>query len=300
MSIHSVIGLNLVLTVAGIVAIAYLLVCISLLLWQNRLIFVPYPIIQTTPANVGLSYQEVWIPVSTKTGKVEHLYGWWIPAASPETGVLLYLHGNGENIGGNVEHSQRFHQLGFSVLLIDYRGYGKSEGNFPTEGRVYQDAEAAWDYLVQQRGIAPQEIFVYGHSLGGAIAIDLATRHPEIPGLIVESSFTSMGDMVDHQGVYGLLPKNILLTQRFDSISKIKSLKMPLLLIHGTADLTVPATMSQLLFDAATAPKKLWFVPDANHVNVAAITGFHYLQTIQEFVGQVRDRQADTKLGSKP
>lgn len=292
MSIRAVTLLNLLLTVAGILAIAYLLICITLRLWQNRLIFVPTKVIQTTPADLGLPYQEVWIPVSTKTGKIERLHGWWIPAASPTTDVLLYLHGNGENIGANVRHTQRFHQWGFSVLLFDYRGYGKSDGIFPTEAQVYQDSQAAWDYLVQERGIAPQEIFVYGHSLGGAIAIELAAKNPVIPGLIVESTFTSMRLMVDHEGIYGLFPADLLLTHKFDSISKVKSLKMPLLLIHGTSDRVVPALMSQVLFDTITAPKQLLLVPDAGHNDVAEVSGVQYQQAVQQFVAQVRARQA--------
>jgi alpha-beta hydrolase superfamily lysophospholipase len=122
---------------------------------------------------------------------VERIHVWWI-AAQPDAKVLLYLHGNGINMGAAVANAHQFHQLGFSVLLIDYRGYGRSEGSFPTETRVYQDAVTAWDYLVKQRQIQPSQIFLFGHSLGGAIAIDLAVQHPDAAGLIVESSFTSM------------------------------------------------------------------------------------------------------------
>ncbi|HBB36200.1 MAG TPA: phospholipase [Cyanobacteria bacterium UBA8803] len=291
MQIASFLVWKLLLTIAVFVAIAYLSICLALLVWQNRLIFFPSREIETTPADLGLSYQEVWIPVSTKTGKVERLHGWWIPSTSPATGVLLYLHGNGSNIGGNVNQAQRLQQLGFSVLLVDYRGYGRSEGNFPTESQVYQDAEAAWNYLVQERGIAPEEIFIYGHSLGGAIAINLAAQTPQTPGLIVESTFTSLRDMVDHEGIYRLFPADLLLTHKFDSIAKVKSLTMPILLIHGTHDLTVPSVMSQILFDTITAPKELVFVPGAGHNNVAAVAGLHYQQAVQEFLHQVRVRQ---------
>lgn len=274
--------------VAGVGAIAYLLLCISLLLWQNRLIFFPSSVIENTPDELGLAYSDVWLPVSTKAGSVKRLHGWWIPAPSPTSDVLLYLHGNGENIGANLEHAHRFHQLGFSVLLIDYRGYGRSEGKFPTEAQVYQDAQVAWDYLVQQRGIKPQHIFLYGHSLGGAIAIDLAVRNPEAAGLIVESSFTSLLDMVDHQGVYSLFPADLLLSQRFDSLSKIESLQMPLLLIHGTDDQIIPPRMSQVLFDAAIVPKKLFIVPYADHNNVGSVSGEQYFQTVRDFYQLVR------------
>lgn len=271
----------------GLGAVGYLLLCISLVIWQNKLIFFPSRVIQTTPEDFGLSYQDIWLPVASIGGKVEHLHGWWIPASSSPKGVILYLHGNGVNVGANVEHAGRFNQLGFSVLLIDYRGYGRSEGNFPTEKQVYQDAEAAWQYLVQQRQIKPQDIMVYGHSLGGAIAVHLASHHSNMAGLIIESSFTSMRDMVVYQKQYRVFPVDLLLTQKFDSISKIKSLSMPMLFIHGTADRTVPALMSQILYDAATARKQILIVPDAYHNNVATVAGDRYLQTVSNFYEKV-------------
>ncbi|MBD0340723.1 MAG: alpha/beta fold hydrolase, partial [Microcoleus sp. Co-bin12] len=201
-------------------------------------------------------------------------------------GVVLYLHGNGSNVGANVEHANRFHRLGLSVFTIDYRGYGKSQGDFPSESQVYEDAQVAWDYLVQQRGVKPHQIYIYGHSLGGAIAIDLAVRHPEAAGLIVEGSFTSTRAMVDFQkGLFWLFPIDWLLTQRFDSLSKVDRLQMPVLFIHGTADNVVPVEMSKKLFDAAPEPKQLYIVPDGGHNNVAQIGGAEYLQIVSQFLG---------------
>lgn len=276
------------LTVAGFLAISYFAICAYAMLWQNRLIFFPSPVITTTPAQLGLAYEEVWLPVQEKVDKVERIHGWWLPTVSETTGSLLYLHGNGENISANLEKAQVFHQLGFSVLLIDYRGYGRSEGNFPSEAKVYQDVQVAGDYLLKHRGISPQDIFIYGHSLGGAIAIDLAVQNSEFAGLIVEGTFTSMRDMAKYRGKYDFLPLNLLLTQRFDSINKVTKLKIPLLLIHGTSDQAVPAAMSEALFNQANEPKQLWLVPDADHVNVAVVAGLEYQQKIQEFVEQVR------------
>jgi pimeloyl-ACP methyl ester carboxylesterase len=198
----------------------------------------------------------------------------------------LYLHGNGSNVGANVEHANRFHRLGLSVFVIDYRGYGKSQGDFPSESQVYEDAQLAWDYLVKQRGVNPNQIYIYGHSLGGAIAIDLAVRHPEAAGLIVEGSFTSTRAMVDFQkGLFWLFPIDLLLTQRFDSLSKVDRLQMPVLFIHGTADNVVPVEMSKKLFDAAPDPKQLYIVPGGGHNNVAQIGGVEYLQIVSQFLG---------------
>ncbi len=195
----------------ALLAIAYLSACLYLFLEQTRFIFFPSPVIQVTPEFFHLGYQEVWLPVPAGKRTVERMHGWWISAAQPDAMVLLYLHGNGINIGSNVAHAYRLHQLGFSVLLIDYRGYGRSQGGFPTEARVYQDAAAAWDYLVKERQIKPSQIFLYGHSLGGAIAIDLALQHPDAAGLIVESSFTSIREMVAQQGRFWMFPVDLIL-----------------------------------------------------------------------------------------
>ncbi|MEG4359791.1 alpha/beta fold hydrolase [Microcoleus sp. Aus8_D1] len=199
--------------------------------------------------------------------------------------VVLYLHGNGSNVGANVEHANRFHSLGLSVFMIDYRGYGNSQGDFPSESRVYEDAQLAWDYLVKQRGINPNQIYIYGHSLGGAIAIDLAVRHPEAAGLIVDGSFTSVRAMVDFQKPqFGMFPIDFLLTQRFDSLAKVDRLQMPVLFIHGTADTVVPAQMGKKLFDAAPEPKQLYMVPGGGHNNAAQIGGAEYLHRVKQFL----------------
>lgn len=283
---------RLLLSFGVVVAGVYLSACLLLLVQQTRFIFFPSPDIQATPSFFNLDYQEVWLPVPTGDRTVERMHGWWIPAARADAKVLLYFHGNGINIGANVAHAYRFHQLGFSVLLMDYRGYGRSEGGFPTEARVYQDAAAAWDYLVLGKQIKPSEIFLYGHSLGGAIAIDLAVKHPDAAGLIVEGSFTSIRNMVEHQDRFWMFPVDLLLSQRFDSISKVRSLQMPVLFIHGTGDGIVPAAMSQQLYAAANEPKELLLIPEAGHNDVAEVAGSQYLHAVQKFVQQVRIRQA--------
>ncbi len=282
---------RLVLSLGALIAISYTSACLSLLVRQNRFIFLPSPRIEITPEQFNLHYQDIWLSVPANSSKVERIHGWWIPTDQPEAGVMLYLHGNGINIGANVAQANYFHKLGFSVLLIDYRGYGHSDGGFPTESTVYQDAQIAWDYLVRERQVKPEQIFIYGHSLGGAIAIDLAVRHPETAGLIVESSFTSMQEMADLKGWSRIFPVDLLLTQRFDSIAKVKSLKPPVLFTHGTLDKQVPFQMSQTLFAAAPEPKQLVLFPGASHNNLAEIAGPQYLQVIQRFMEQVQAQQ---------
>ena len=268
------------------VALIYSAICIFLFFQQSKFIFFPSSMIETTPSALNLHYEEVWVPVCVGSRRIEHIHGWWIEANSTDAKVLLYLHGNGINIGANVAQANRFHKLGFSVLLIDYRGYGRSEGGFPQEASVYQDAATAWNYLIQRK-IPPNQIFIYGHSLGGAIAINLALAHPDAAGLIVESSFTSLRHIIAYRNNFWMFPVDLILTQRFESIKKVPNLRMPVLFIHGIADVTVPAYMSQSLYDLAHEPKKLLFVPGAGHNNVAEFDPVKYQQVIQSFINSI-------------
>lgn len=280
--------IRLLLWAGMITAFTYLGICLFLFISQARFIFFPTAVIEKTPEFFNLTYEDVWLPVGVKTGKVERIHGWWIKAKQPNAKVLLYLHGNGINIGANVAHANRFYQLGFSVLLIDYRGYGRSEGSFPNEKQVYKDAATAWNYLVEQQQIPPKQIFIYGHSLGGAIAIDLAVKQPQAAGLIVESSFTSIRELIAYRKKFGMFPVDLILTQRFESIQKLPNLKVPVLFIHGVEDLAVPSFMSQKLYAAAPEPKQLFLVPAAEHNNTAVVTGSEYLQLVESFVEQVK------------
>ncbi len=279
-------GKKVTLTILGLLITTYLGLCLLLRVKQTQLIFHPSPIIKSTPADYDLPYEEVWLTVST--GKI---HGWWIPAAKLEAEAILYFHGNGSNNGDVVNRALRFSQLGFSVLLIDYRGYGKSDRTFPNETKVYEDGEAAWQYLTQDKGIKPRNLFIYGHSLGGAIGIEMAARHPEMAGLIVESTFTSMKAMADIMGYSRFFPLEFILTQKFDSINKISGIEVPILLIHGTEDEVVPSFMSQELYDAAPGGKKLHWVSGAMHNDVAMVGGENYLKIVSHFVESLADVQ---------
>lgn len=272
--------------VFGLAAIAYVSVCLFLYVRQTRMIFLPTTTLETTPQDFGLTYEDIWLPIVSNNLK-SRIHGWWIPAEGQANGVILYLHGNGANIGANAEQASRFQKMGFSVLLIDYRGYGQSEGGFPNENKVYEDAEIAWNYLVRDRHIAPEQIVIYGHSLGGAIAIDLAVRHPEANGLIVQSSFTSMQEMVELDPNLRIFPIDWILTQHFNSIHKVPALQMPTLFIHGLADTKIPAFMSERLYAAAHQPKQIWLVPNAEHNNVADTAGIEYFRVVGQFLAQL-------------
>jgi pimeloyl-ACP methyl ester carboxylesterase len=177
-----------------------------------------------------------------------------------------------------------FRQLGFSVLVFDYRGYGLSEGDFPNELQLYQDSQAAWNYLRDVRQIPPDQIIVYGESLGGAIALDLALRQPEVGGLVLQSSFTSMSEAIRHRNFFRILPVNLLLTERFDSLSKVRSLRVPVLFLHGSADSVVPSEMSRQLYEAASEPKQMFVIPEADHVRIYQPGDHSYLKAIQRFI----------------
>jgi len=258
---------------------AYLVICAVLWERQAHFIFFPYPVVTTTPASDSVSFEDVRIP--TDHGA---LAGWWIPSTSGNSKVLLYLHGNGGNIGSNADPAIRLCRIGPSVLIFDYRGYGNSSGPFPSEKRVYQDSEAAWQYLVGTRHVDTRNIFIYGHSLGSAIAIELAIHHPDAGGLISESGFTSVLDVANHGGTLQIFPVRFLLTQHFDSISKVQRLRIPVLFIHGLADHVVPPSMAKTLFDASPQPKQLLLIPGGDHEDNAIVGGNLYAQAIQKFV----------------
>jgi alpha-beta hydrolase superfamily lysophospholipase len=203
------------------------------------------------------------------------LSAWWLPAPTAGAPALLYLHGARWNLTGSSSRIARYRQLGFSILAIDYRGFGKSSGDVPSEEMAYEDAQAAWQQLQQ---LAPDaRRYVYGHSLGGAVAIEVARNNPAVAGLILEATFTSIRDMA-HQYAWGWLPIDWVLTQRFDSLEKIADVKAPTLFIHGRADRFVPPTMSEQLFAAAKAPKQLLLIDGAGHSNIAWSGAFDQVQ----------------------
>ncbi|MBC8121578.1 MAG: alpha/beta fold hydrolase [Gemmatimonadaceae bacterium] len=279
--------LNPVLTIGALLVLTYAIACTVLWSNQRQFIFAPERLIQKTPATYNLTYQNVYLPVQGRGAMTEWMHGWWIPGPRENADVLLYLHGNGINIGANVEHASRMQELGFSVLLVDYRGYGHSGGEFPSETQIYTDAQAIWHYLIYQRQVKPEHIFIYGHSLGGAVAIDLAVKHPEAAGLIVDSSFTALQEVVRLSNKFWMFPVDLLLNQHFDSIDKVRWLRMPVLFIHGMADDLIPFQMSERLFAAASSPKRLALIPGGGHINSAEIDGPRYRAAIRTLVDQV-------------
>jgi len=265
-------------------------------LLQNRLIFEPKSLVLDTPTTFGLPYEEVWLSVTTSRNKTEKISGWWIPQSQPNPGVILFLHGASGNMAArekscNLDRVTKLYQLGFSVFMIDYRGYGNSKGRFPTERTVYEDASIAWNYLTQEKSFSPEKIFIYGYSLGGAIGVNLCLQQPQAAGLIAESCFTCIKDMAKYRRRIQIFPLNLLITQKFDFINKVKSIKMPVLLIHGIKDKVVPAIMSQQLFAVVPEPKKLLLIANGGHNDLTQVDSDRYLATLQEFFAEVINQQ---------
>jgi uncharacterized protein len=221
-------------------------------------------------------FVEKFIPVG-RDG--EQIHVWWAPASRPDAPVLLYLHGARWNLTGSVTRIPRWNQMGFSVLAIDYRGFGKSSQRSPTEQSANEDADAAWQYLKQ---LAPQSRrFIFGHSLGGAMATHLAITHPDADGLILEGTFTSVPDMLKASR-FGFLPISALITQRFDNLQRIDDVKIPVLIAHGTNDSIVPYEMSERLYAAARAPKRLFRAEGGSHHNLTSRFFVEYAAAIRE------------------
>lgn len=226
--------------------------------------------------------EEVWIPVGSKGEKI---HAWWSPNASPDAPMLLYLHGARWNLSGSVTRVPRWNTMGFSVLAIDYRGFGKSafaDGGSPTEQSANEDAEAAWEYMAQRSPAARK--FIYGHSLGTSMAIHLALKEMNANGVILEGAFTSIPDMI-RETKWGFLPVGFLVTQRFDTIGRIDGVKIPILIVHGTADNIVPFSMGERLYAAAKAPKRLLRAEGGSHHNLAAAYFDDYQRAVSEHFG---------------
>lgn len=260
--------------------LVYLAVCGYVWATQSRKIYEPSALLQTTPDRLGMKYGQFTIPSGTGAERGE-LYTWWIPAERTGAPTLLYLHGNRHNIAHLIDHTRNLHDAGYNLLIPDYRGYGKSTGGKPTEAKMYEDAEAAWNHLLQQRHHDPRRIFIYGHSMGGVVGIDLALRHPEAAGLIVESAFTSMRVMA--QAEHPWLPVDLLLNQHFDALAKVGKLKLPVLFIHGTWDARTPYRMSQQLYEMAPQPKALKLIEGGEHDNSSSIGLLEYRAALNEF-----------------
>lgn len=249
--------------------------------------------------------RDTWIAFDSRlTGKHTRLHALWLDAppmapldaqpgatrdgaqhaavAGAHAPVLLYLHGSRWNVTSSAFRARAMQELGFSVLALDYRGFGKSDAASPSESVAYEDARAAWDWLAQRYPDRPR--YIFGHSLGGAIAIDLASKVSDEAGTIVEGSFTSIADVIGTTQ-WGWLPLRPLITQRFDALDKVGRIGSPLLVVHGSADRLIQPALGRRLFEAARGPKEFVLVEGGSHHNTILRGQSQYREAIAKLFG---------------
>ena len=263
----------------GVLAIlAFLFISIRSI--ENRFIYFPprHSAGFDLAAQYGPAAEEVWLAAADGV----RLNALFLP--HPESRkVILWFHGNAEDLSTAAGGMRYYSTLGANLLAVDYRGYGRSEGA-PSEEGLYRDADAAYDYLVGPRHFRPEEIIALGHSLGGVVAIDLASRRP-CGGLVVESSLTTAREMAKrilHIPLLAYKPRT-----RFDSLSKIARVRAPVLIVHGTRDEMIPFTMGQRLFANAHEPKGFCAVEGAGHNDLLQVAGEAYRERLTSFVTAV-------------
>jgi fermentation-respiration switch protein FrsA (DUF1100 family) len=257
-----------------IAASVWLLLSALLYIAQPHFIYFPHRELTWTPSAVGLAYEDVELVTADDI----RLHGWYVPAENPAA-TLLFLHGNAGNISHRLESILNFHGLGLSVFIIDYRGYGRSEGR-PSETGTYLDAQAAWEYLTVARGQAPERIVIFGRSLGAGVAAWLATQFT--PGaVILESAFTSVEDMA--RRYYPYLPVRLLVRIHYPTRDRIARVRAPLLVIHSRDDEIIPFEHGRRIHAAAAEPKSLLEIR-GGHNDGFLVSEEHYLRGLREFL----------------
>ncbi len=239
----------------------------------DRLIFLPSPGVDVAPDRMGVSVEEVWLTTEDDV----RIHAFWLPREDAEP-ALLFLHGNAGNASQRLPNAVALQRLGANVLLLDYRGYGRSEGT-PSEAGVYADARAGLAWLAA-RGFADERIFVFGRSLGGGVAVQVA-RDRELGGVILESTFASISDLVNR--IFAV-PLGVLMSGRFASDRAIPSLRAPVLFFHGDRDRTVPIESGRRLFELAPEPKRFEVLRGAGHNDTVPVGGRAYFEQIRAFL----------------
>ena len=235
------------------------------------------------PAPEAAAVRDMWIAHAPREGGAPvRLHG--VSIAAPRCGApqLLYLHGARCDMRSSALRMLRLRELGFAVLGIDYRGYGRSTPAWPTERRACEDAAAAWRWLAMQQPQARR--YLYGHSLGGAIAVQLATQVDDAAGLILESTFTSLPAVLNGLR-WGGRQLGALLAPCFDAASRVAGVKAPVLVVHGSDDRLVPPALGQALFECAPPPKRFVLVEGGTHHDAAAIGCAQYRAALHELFG---------------
>ena len=254
---------------------------------QRAWIFQPSDRAWGGSAAMAQDMDDVWVDFNSKvTEAPARLHGLWLAADGPRSAqspVLLYLHGARWNVTGSAPRIRRMQELGFSVLAIDYRGFGKSTAGLPSEATAYEDARAAWDWLAAK--YPERQRFIFGHSLGGAIAIDLAAQVEDERGTIVEGTFSSIPDVAETMKwgwLQGSWLPAALITQRFESVKKVAKINSPLLVVHGDNDNLIASALGRKLYDAAQGRKQFMLVEGGSHFSTMSMGQAQYRQALAQ------------------
>jgi len=243
----------------------------------DRMLFLPTPGVEVAPEHLGIDAEEVFVTAEDGV----RIHGFFVPAPGA-TRAILYLHGNAGNASHRLPIGALLARLGAHVLLLDYRGYGRSEGR-PDEAGVYADARAGLRHLVGPRGLPERRVVLFGSSLGGAVAVELAQGRG-VAGVVLESTWSTLSDVAAN--AFGPLARPFT-RGRFDSLQKIGRLRAPLLFLHGDRDDIVPLALGRRLFDAAPEPKAFEILRGAGHNDTLAIGGRAYFERIRRFLDEV-------------
>jgi uncharacterized protein len=253
---------------------------------QRKWIFQPQTAAASYQSGRTQGMDDVWIEYTAPSdASPVKLHALWLANANPHAPVLLYLHGARRNVSSSGFRIRQMQELGFSVLAVDYRGFGRSSEGLPSEASVAEDALAAWAWLDQHHGRQPR--YIFGHSLGGAIAVQLASDVKDgnkAKGLILEGTFTSIPDVFESMK-WGWLPVAPLITQRFDSAAKIARLTLPVLVVHGDADTLIRPELGRALFERAVAPKRFELVQGGTHYSTNGVGQAQYRQALRDLFG---------------
>ncbi|MBF0446011.1 MAG: alpha/beta hydrolase [Magnetococcales bacterium] len=242
---------------------------------QNSQVYHPPKGHIETPKEWGVEYETVLLKSADYT-----LTNWWIPGGD-ENPVVLFFHGNASNISETQDYVKLFHSLGLGVFLLEYRGYGLSEGH-PSEKGTQADAEAAWQFLQDKKNLPASQIIFYGHSLGGGVATGLAVKHPPAK-LIIEGTFTSVPDVAAE--IYPYLPVRLMAHIKYPNLERIKQIKVPLLIIHSDQDDIIPFSHGEKLFAAANKPKTFYKAHGSHHSGFSS-AGAESLEVLKKFILQ--------------
>lgn len=269
--------MNDLLLILLVAVFGYTLFLVFLYFYQDRMLFlpnIPSRAVERVPSAVGLDYEVVDLVTSDNV----RLDGWFVPA--PENrGVILFCHGNAGNISHRFDSLILFHRLGFSTLIFDYRGYGRSQGR-PSEAGTYLDVEAAWQYLMRKRSYPPSRIVLFGRSLGAAVAVHQAVQHPPA-ALIVESSFTSVPDIAAE--LYPFLPVRWLSRLDYNVQEQLLKVSCPVLVVHSRDDEIIPFSHGLALYAAASEPKRFLEI-GGGHNDGFLLAGQAYTQELDAFL----------------